>query len=38
MGTGYANDIYYNLTDGIISTPARIEWDLPFTPAQWHQQ
>lgn len=29
-GAGYANDIYYSLTDGVVATPSRTEWDIAF--------
>jgi hypothetical protein len=29
-GADYANDIYYSLTDGVIATPSRTEWDIAF--------
>ncbi|HRZ76366.1 MAG TPA: hypothetical protein P5248_03305, partial [Bacteroidales bacterium] len=31
MGSGYANDIYYNLETGVESTAARALWDLGFS-------
>ena len=30
VGAGYANDIYYSLANGVVSTPARTEWDIAF--------
>ncbi|MFA6403468.1 MAG: hypothetical protein WCX31_17875 [Salinivirgaceae bacterium] len=30
MDVRYANDIYYSLKDGVISTPSRTEWDIAF--------
>lgn len=30
MGAGYANDIYYSLQNGLISTAPRDEWDIAF--------
>lgn len=30
MGAEYANDVYYSLEDGIISTVSRTEWDIAF--------
>jgi uncharacterized lipoprotein YehR (DUF1307 family) len=30
MGAGYANDIYFSLANGVVSTPNRTEWDLAF--------
>jgi hypothetical protein len=29
-GAGYANDVYYSLKDGVISTRPKSEWDLAF--------
>jgi len=30
MGAGYANDIYFSLENGIVSTPERTSWDIAF--------
>jgi|GEM_PF-6349504 hypothetical protein len=30
MGVRYANDIYYSLKNGVVSTPSRTEWDIAF--------
>jgi hypothetical protein len=30
MGTGYANDIYYKVFDGVVGVADRTEWDLGF--------
>jgi len=35
MNAGYANDIYYNLTSGVVSTVPRTNWDIAFqTPSR----
>tara|TARA_B100000780_G_C21105203_1_gene446220 strand:+ start:181 stop:1410 length:1230 start_codon:yes stop_codon:yes gene_type:complete len=31
MGSSYLNDIYYSLTDGIIASPNRADWELSFS-------
>ena len=31
MGASYAYDIYYSLTDGIIASPERTNWELAFS-------
>ena len=31
MGQGYANDIYYSLSDGVVKTENRTDWDLAFS-------
>ncbi len=31
MGQGYANDIYYSLSDGVVKTESRTDWDLAFS-------
>jgi hypothetical protein len=31
MGAGYANDVYYSLENGIISTAPRAGWDIAFS-------
>ena len=31
MGTGYANDIYYRLSDGLSTTVSRTNWDIGFS-------
>ncbi len=34
-GTGYANDIYYSFTNGVVASVSRTNWDLAFsTPAR----
>ncbi len=30
MGSGYANDIYYKISEGIVGVVDRVEWDLGF--------
>lgn len=30
VGPGYANDVYYSLANGVVSTPSRTEWDIAF--------
>ncbi len=30
MGAGYLNDVYYSMSDGIISTVPRTNWDIAF--------
>lgn len=30
MGASYANDVYYSLANGVVSTPLNAEWDLAF--------
>lgn len=31
MGAGYANDIYYRLSDGLITSVPRSDWDIAFS-------
>jgi hypothetical protein len=31
MGAGYANDVYYSLTDGVVQTSSNENWDLAFS-------
>lgn len=31
MGQGYQNDIYYSLSDGVVKTQPRTDWDLAFS-------
>jgi hypothetical protein len=33
LGSGYANDVYYSLKNGIIAAPARASWDIGFSVA-----
>ncbi|MEZ5083046.1 MAG: hypothetical protein R2750_06320 [Bacteroidales bacterium] len=35
MGPGYANDIYYSMQDGFISSVDRKNWDLGFYTSAW---
>lgn len=35
MGPGYANDIYYSMQDGFISSVDRRNWDLGFYTSAW---
>ena len=31
LGAGYANDIYYRLSDGLITSVPRNNWDIAFS-------
>ena len=31
MGAGYANDVYYSLSDGVVATVPNNDWDVAFT-------
>jgi hypothetical protein len=35
MGSGYANDIYYSMANGVVSTVPRSNWDIAFETGTW---
>jgi len=35
MGPSYANDIYYSLDDGVVSSVSRTNWDIGFHTTVW---
>ncbi|MBS4055921.1 MAG: T9SS type A sorting domain-containing protein [Bacteroidales bacterium] len=35
MGSGYANDVYYSMENGVVKTEPRVNWDIAFYTNRW---